>query len=1443
MSDPKPTKVNNIGLTEIYRSSDQPAVDIVFIHGLNGHPYNSWASQNLFWPVDLLPDILGPKRVRVLTYGYDANVHAFTDGASNDRIHNHAETLASKLAANRNLRECSDRPIIFVCHSLGGLVVKRALIHCKNVSSEKIEHLRSVYVSTYGILFLGTPHNGSDIARWGTLLQNICSAVLPKKFLETSPHLVKALRTNNETLQNINSLFAEVMGRFHIYFFHESRSTDVRGSRELIVDESSAAPYVEGVERMGIDADHSTMCKFDSENAPGYEAVAEALLRYSRDCPATISARWQEEINQRALMRKTKAQEIFDSGPSWTMPRDILSTTTGSVGYPTGGSAPDLRLTGNLPASRSLDEGASPSSDMAHSADLSSSRRSESKPLFVVPLGFHPNSTFVGMKKELESLHALLFKENKRAERLMAVLISGPPGSGKSHLAREYVWTRRDSYPGGIFWIDAKSTQSICNCFWDIAQAATLFDGHNLGNAEPQTKSPHEYVDAVREWLQSREEWLLVFDGLHFVQNDDLNEFRQFLPFNKRCSIVYTSVDKTMRRKQRLFEPYGLKIAPLKVADACKLLFKDLGIRKPTADQVRKATELVKYYECLPLAIHAISHRLSSTSKPIEKYHIHSHLTDEKLAEPFLGIMGDLYETQHFEALNLINIMSFLGHRIPVGLINLGKAALEMWDVQILTPSRPGAHGDIDTTLGILIRCGLIERVTDTYTVHPKNERSDNDSFDMKAVTPEMSESQTESSQEASFASSSSPAARTIDVIKIHGVVQGFCRDELKIMDEEQQQKTLAPATGTGYYDSWLLVATRVLCKSFESATAKTVHCVSAKDYREYETHASRLLDYFPKKTSSASAPQMIRQTREELRQLVDNIGNEITRASLSSSYSSQKQRSVFDRSSGSSSSGPDSSTDEGPGPRQLTWDWNDTVCLDHSAPEVESPEEIAVPPLHSFSLAPFPPHIYRESSLGKELGYETDSEGHRAVLRTSPAISQTTEKPKSSPASSPPQVEDSGSEWHLVEKQSKPKKKARDFRKPRAAAPMLNVFQATGKSVSNHELGDSRRSSIASSEAEKALTAVHKASPPPSNKFGKENAPMHATIAESEQSSLPGGRIHRLSAALQGKSSGESLESRATKPQASYLSSELKPDQLSHSVFSEAYYGPDRPQLNVMDTNTAPGTRYHSRNPSSMGNPEAIGDMTASAPGLVYCPPPVPYEEDIPISVSQRRFGSPLMTAPINQPVPGSANTHPSAYMPGSSPPCSYSPDPPRGSASDPAMSEPMSRGPSGQSNQSWSTEPARYPPRISPMPSNLGKTQAPQFGPQQHLVYGTGGWTEDVQAGVGVGGGGGGVASLHPETAHKGPGPTRFRRNSLEEQLGLLYGQSPSPETPHLGRSMVDVRSARERLVGHNRYPPPSQTPYGALATHEMPIPPEDRGARSRRGSSAAKPGYRIN
>ena len=269
---PAALKIVQYGLSEVF-AAPNPQVDIVFVHGLNGHPHHTWATHKpeIFWPCDLLPSALEDQHVRILTYGYDANVAAFTDGASKDKIHNHAEHLASRLTANRavcspprskknrkgwvkqggangriQLKKATERPIVFVCHSLGGLVVKRCLIYCESVRHTHTERLRSIYVSTYGILFLGTPHNGSDLAKWGTLLQSICTAVLPKKFFDSSPQLIEALKSNNETLQNINRLFVEIIGRYRIYFFHESKPMDLKGTRDFVVDEDSAAPVIQG---------------------------------------------------------------------------------------------------------------------------------------------------------------------------------------------------------------------------------------------------------------------------------------------------------------------------------------------------------------------------------------------------------------------------------------------------------------------------------------------------------------------------------------------------------------------------------------------------------------------------------------------------------------------------------------------------------------------------------------------------------------------------------------------------------------------------------------------------------------------------------------------------------------------------------------------------------------------------------------------------------------------------------------------------------------------------------------------------------------------------------------------------------------------------------------------------------------------------------------------
>ncbi|KAI9860177.1 MAG: hypothetical protein M1813_006287 [Trichoglossum hirsutum] len=311
-----PVDVKRIGVSEVYTSEATPEVDVVFVHGLNGHPYNTWVGKKnkVFWPAQLLSkDLLKRKEnVRILVYGYNADVYAYGGGkTSSDKIHNHAQTLVQTLYANRSLEDAIERPIVFVCHSLGGIVVKRALQYSRSITEMKIAHLRSIYVSTYGILFLGTPHNGADSAKMGSNLHNIANAMIPGKILKSEPQLINALQTNSETLQNINIEFTNFQRRFNLFFFHETLRTNLGLKEDYVVDEPSAAPNIDGAEYAGIEANHSEMSKFDSKNSPGYDLVAEAIQRYAnKETLAVIKTRWLEDRKRLQEDRLAEASEM-----------------------------------------------------------------------------------------------------------------------------------------------------------------------------------------------------------------------------------------------------------------------------------------------------------------------------------------------------------------------------------------------------------------------------------------------------------------------------------------------------------------------------------------------------------------------------------------------------------------------------------------------------------------------------------------------------------------------------------------------------------------------------------------------------------------------------------------------------------------------------------------------------------------------------------------------------------------------------------------------------------------------------------------------------------------------------------------------------------------------------------------------------------------------------
>lgn len=111
-------------------------VDIVLVHGLNCTPDKTWtASNGVFWPLDLLPAALKGSRVNILVYGYNADVYSRTNdrSASDNFIHQHAQTLVTSLTLFRKGEGTFKNAIIWVCHSLGGILVKRALLYSNDL--------------------------------------------------------------------------------------------------------------------------------------------------------------------------------------------------------------------------------------------------------------------------------------------------------------------------------------------------------------------------------------------------------------------------------------------------------------------------------------------------------------------------------------------------------------------------------------------------------------------------------------------------------------------------------------------------------------------------------------------------------------------------------------------------------------------------------------------------------------------------------------------------------------------------------------------------------------------------------------------------------------------------------------------------------------------------------------------------------------------------------------------------------------------------------------------------------------------------------------------------------------------------------------------------------------------------------------------------------------
>ncbi len=116
-------------------------ISCIAISGLGSHAFGSWKDRNshYIWLRDALPYEL--PGARVLTYGYDTRL-------SGSHSFQNLEDVASKFRVSLRIalgNRPPDRPLVFIAHSLGGLVLKQALIQMESGDAVDIRNFRSTY--------------------------------------------------------------------------------------------------------------------------------------------------------------------------------------------------------------------------------------------------------------------------------------------------------------------------------------------------------------------------------------------------------------------------------------------------------------------------------------------------------------------------------------------------------------------------------------------------------------------------------------------------------------------------------------------------------------------------------------------------------------------------------------------------------------------------------------------------------------------------------------------------------------------------------------------------------------------------------------------------------------------------------------------------------------------------------------------------------------------------------------------------------------------------------------------------------------------------------------------------------------------------------------------------------------------------------------------------
>ncbi|MCJ1357990.1 MAG: hypothetical protein MMC33_007988 [Icmadophila ericetorum] len=299
-----------LGLETLYNASlstgQGPLVDVVAVHGIGAHPDRTWTVGDVSWLRDtrMLPRAI--PNSRILRFGYESQW--LGKEAIRQRLPSVADQLLRNLIAFRKVYHINlvqdNGTKGYVGLSSATHRIHRTLLwwHRHRKVSAKLheEDYPCVIRSTVGVIFLGTPHRGSNSQSKASVIASIASAVL----LGEHSSLLKVVEKDSEVLADLLHDFTRTVNTVSIplFCFFEQHKSDVgkilkfKGSKMLmpsikdtVVDENSGC--LDGYPKLGLASDHFHLNRYPNAEDSNYRLVVEEVMRFVDGAQERIKSR------------------------------------------------------------------------------------------------------------------------------------------------------------------------------------------------------------------------------------------------------------------------------------------------------------------------------------------------------------------------------------------------------------------------------------------------------------------------------------------------------------------------------------------------------------------------------------------------------------------------------------------------------------------------------------------------------------------------------------------------------------------------------------------------------------------------------------------------------------------------------------------------------------------------------------------------------------------------------------------------------------------------------------------------------------------------------------------------------------------------------------------------------------------------------------------------